>query len=248
MRRTLFLPLALAAVLPMTFSAALFAQEVPETLAQSLSVNGQAMPVEKVSATPLEGIYQVRLTSGESFYTNADGSHFVVGDLYENSEQGLINLTEQARNQERVAVLESVPESERVIFRGLEAPKATVTVFTDTSCPYCSRLHETVPELNERGIAVHYLAFPRAGMQSDAARVMQQVWCADNPSEAMTAAKEGEALSGSASCDNPVASQYDLGLEIGVEGTPAIILPDGQMVPGFVPPERLAAMLGLDNE
>ncbi|MYL22221.1 DsbC family protein [Vreelandella massiliensis] len=248
MRRTPFLPLALAAALSMTFAATALAQEVPKTLAQSLSVNGQAMPVEEVTATPLDGIYQVRLTSGESFYSNADGSHFVVGDLYANSEQGLINLTEQARNQERVAALESVPESERVIFRGMQAPKATVTVFTDTSCPYCSRLHETVPELNERGIAVHYLAFPRAGMQSEAARVMQQVWCADNPSEAMTAAKEGESLSGSASCDNPVASQYDLGLQVGVEGTPAIILPDGQMVPGFVPPERLAAMLGLDEQ
>ncbi|MDR5897800.1 DsbC family protein [Halomonas vilamensis] len=233
-----------AALLPVTA----IAQSVPEQLANSLSVNGQAMPVEDVTETPLDGIYQVRLTSGESFYSNADGSHFVVGDLYENSDNGLVNLTEQARNQERIAALQAVPQSEQIIFRGIEEPEATVTVFTDTSCPYCSRLHETVPELNARGIAVHYLAFPRSGMQSEAARVMQQVWCADNPSEAMTAAKQGEALSSSASCDNPVASQYDLGLALGVEGTPAIILPDGQIVPGFVPPERLTAMLGLDDE
>lgn len=245
MRRYSMFTLALAAtVLPVTAMA----QSVPEQLTDSLSVNGQAMPVEEVTETPLNGIYQVRLTSGESFYSNADGSHFVVGDLYENSDNGLVNLTEQARNQARTAALQTVPQSERVIFRGIDEPEATVTVFTDTSCPYCSRLHETVPELNERGIAVHYLAFPRGGMQSEAARVMQQVWCADNPTEAMTAAKQGEALSGSASCDNPVASQYDLGLEMGVQGTPAIILPDGEIVPGFVPPERLTAMLGLDGE
>jgi thiol:disulfide interchange protein DsbC len=233
-----------ATLLPVTAMA----QRVPAQLTDSLSVNGQAMPVEEVTETPLDGIYQVRLTSGESFYSNADGSHFVVGDLYENSDNGLVNLTEQARNQARIAALQTVPQSERVIFRGIGEPRATVTVFTDTSCPYCSRLHETVPELNARGIAVHYLAFPRSGMQSDAARVMQQVWCADNPSEAMTAAKQGDALSGSASCDNPVASQYDLGLQLGVQGTPAIILPDGELVPGFVPPERLTAMLGLDDE
>ncbi|MCL7929332.1 DsbC family protein [Halomonas llamarensis] len=245
MRRYSMFTLALAATL-LPFTA--MAQSVPEQLTDSLSVNGQAMPVEGVTETPLDGIYQVRLTSGESFYSNADGSHFVVGDLYENSDNGLVNLTEQARNQARIASIDAVPQSERVIFRGVDEPKATVAIFTDTSCPYCSRLHKTVPELNERGIAVHYLAFPRGGMQSEAARVMQQVWCADNPTEAMTAAKQGEALSGSASCDNPVASQYDLGLQVGVEGTPAIILPDGEMVPGFVPPERLTALLGLDDE
>ncbi|HAV45417.1 MAG TPA: protein-disulfide isomerase, partial [Halomonas sp.] len=46
----------------------------------------------------------------------------------------------------------------------------------------------------------------------------------------------------------PVADQYALGQALGVQGTPAIILPDGQMVPGFVPPERLVAMLGLEDE
>ncbi len=57
--------------------AAAFADDVAERLADSLQVNGQPMPVEQVSATPMEGIYHVRLESGESFYANADGSHFL---------------------------------------------------------------------------------------------------------------------------------------------------------------------------
>ncbi|MDN6322413.1 MAG: DsbC family protein [Halomonas sp.] len=226
------------------------ADAVADELAGSLSVNGQQMPVEAVTATPMEGIYHVRLEGGESFYSSADGSHFLVGDLYENAPAGLVNLTEQEQNQERAAALAAVPDSELVIFRGAEEPKATVTVFTDPTCPYCARLHDTIPELNERGIAVHYMAFPRAGMNSDAAKTLQQVWCSDNRSEAMTQAKEGQAMASAsaADCDNPVAGQYDLGKVLGVQGTPAIILPDGRLVPGFVPPERLTAMLGLDND
>ncbi|WP_447043186.1 DsbC family protein [Vreelandella sp. H-I2] len=224
------------------------ADAVGDRLAESLSVNGQAMPVEAVSETPMDGVYHVRLESGESFYSNADGSHFLVGDLYENAPGGLINLTEQEQNQERADALAAVPENERVLFRGPDEPKATVVVFTDPTCPYCARLHETIPELNERGIAVHYLAFPRAGMGSQAATTLQQVWCSDNRSEAMTQAKEGEAISSAADCDNPVAGQYELGKALGVQGTPAIILPDGQLVPGFVPPDRLTAMLGLDED
>ncbi|MCA1771482.1 MAG: DsbC family protein [Halomonas sp.] len=223
------------------------ANSAPDELKDALRVNGQEMPVEQVSETPMEGIYHVRLENGETFYSNADGSHFLVGDLYENADSGLVNLTEQARNQERADAIAAIPESDRVVFRGDETPKATVVVFTDPSCPYCVKLHETVPELNERGIAVHYLAFPRSGVSADAGRTLQQVWCADNPSEAMSRSKQGETLSSSASCDNPVAEQYEMGRALGVQGTPAIILPDGQMVPGFVPPDRMMEMLELDD-
>lgn len=237
--------LVLAGSLLPTFA---FADAITERLAENLQVNGQPMPVEQVSATPMEGLYHVRLENGESFYSNADGSHFLVGDLYQNADNGLVNLTEQSRNQERASALIAIPESERVVYRGVDDPKATVVVFTDPTCPYCERLHETIPELNARGVAVHYLAFPRAGMTSGAANTLQQVWCSENRSEAMNQAKGGQAIAASASCDNPVADQYALGQALGVQGTPAILLPDGQMVPGFVPPERLVAMLGLEDE
>lgn len=240
--RTLTLGLlALAAVLPTLAQA-----EPTERLAERLAVAGQPMPVESVRETAVTGFFEVRLESGERFYSDAEGRHFLVGDLYENGEQGLVNLTEQARNEERVERLEEVPESDRVVFRGTES-QARVVVFTDTTCPYCRQLHEEVPRLNELGIEVHYLAFPRTGMNGEGARQLSQIWCAENRTEAMSAAKRQEALAGSAGCDNPVESQYHLGMELGVQGTPAIVLPDGRLVPGYVPAERLAAMLGISG-
>lgn len=235
-------------VLAAAFALLPVAQADPaERLAETLTVNGQSMPVERVRETPLEGFFEVRLESGETFYSNAEGSHFLVGDLYENGEGGLVNLTEQGNNAERSARLAAVPESERVVFRGAGEPRATLVVFTDTTCPYCRQLHEEVPRLNALGVEVHYLAFPRSGLGSPGGRELQQVWCADNPAEAMSAAKREEALSGAADCDNPVEEQYHLGMELGVQGTPAIVLPDGRLVPGYVPAERLAAMLGLNE-
>lgn len=218
----------------------------PEALAERLQVRGEPMPVESVTATPLVGFFEVRLDNGETFYSDSSGRFFLVGDIYENGEAGLVNLTEQARNGERAERLAGLPEGERVIFRGTES-RAVVTVFTDPTCPFCVRLHEEVPALNEQGIEVHYLAFPRSGMSSPGGRELQQIWCDANPSEAMNLAKSGGTLEGRADCDNPVEAQYHLGMEIGVQGTPAIVLPDGQLVPGYVPAERLAAMLGLDD-
>lgn len=214
-------------------------------LAERLEVNGQPMPVSSVHETPVPGFYQVRLETGESFYSDAEGKYFLVGDFYENGEGGLTNLSEQARNTERAERLAQVPESERVVFRGTADSRAEIVVFTDTTCPYCRQFHEEVPTLNEQGIEVHYLAFPRAGMNSEGARVLEQIWCAENSSQAMSAGKRQEALTGSADCDNPVEEQYHLGMTVGVQGTPAIVLPDGRLVPGYVPADRLVDMLGL---
>ncbi|WP_275288502.1 DsbC family protein [Halomonas elongata] len=219
---------------------------VPDSL-ETLEVSGRSMPVKDVRETPMADIFEVRLETGETFYTNAEGNYFLVGDLYENADAGLVNLTEQTRNSERTARLDEIPDDQRVTFRGTETPEARVVVFTDTTCPYCQRLHEEVPRFNELGIEVDYLAFPRGGMNSPGAREMEQVWCADNPSEALSAAFRDESLESDATCDNPVEEQYHLGLELGVQGTPAIILPDGSLVPGYVPAERLATMLGVDD-
>ncbi|PMR80398.1 DsbC family protein [Halomonas urumqiensis] len=239
----------LTSLVGMAFAVPMFAQaDSAEALAERLAVSGQPMPVESIHETPLDGFFEVRLETGERFYSDAEGSHFLVGDLYENGERGLVNLTERGRNGERAERLASVPEDQRVIFRGAGESRAELVVFTDTTCPYCRQFHEEVPALNELGIEVHYLAFPRKGMSGEGARVMQQVWCAENPSEAMNTAKRTEPLSGAASCDNPVESQYHLGMELGVQGTPAIVLPDGRLVPGYVPAERLADMLGLEAE
>ena len=237
---------ALFATLVLNSSLAL-AAPTAETLAERLAVNGEPMPVESVSETPLDNIYEVRLKSGETFYSDAEGSHFILGDLFANGEDGLVNLTQQARNTERAKRLAQVPDDQRIIYRGEETPKATVQVFTDVTCPYCRKFHEEVPRLNDMGIEVQYLAFPRSGLGSEGARYLAQAWCAENPSEALSAAKRGESLKNAPDCDNPVIDQYHLGLELGVQGTPAIVLPDGRLVPGYVPAERLAGMLGIEE-
>lgn len=238
---------SLALVLPGLLATSMAIAATPEAL-NTLEVNGQKMPIKQVLETPIEGIYEVQLETGENFYTNAEGSYFLIGDLLENTAEGLVNLTEQRRNAERAEQIAAIPADEKILYRGTEEPKATITVFTDTTCGYCRKFHQEIPQLNKMGIAVSYLAFPRGGMLSEGARRLEQVWCADNRTEALTDAKQDTLPEKAPDCDNPVASQYQLGLELGVQGTPAIVLPDGTMVPGYVPANRLASILGIDAE
>ncbi|BFM49498.1 thioredoxin fold domain-containing protein [Marinomonas sp. THO17] len=185
------------------------------------------------------GLYVVHLQNGPTLHATKNGQYLIAGDLYKISEQGLVNETQQAK----MAQVESLPEKDMVIFQAANE-KAHITVFTDVDCGYCRMLHNDVAALNEMGISVRYLAYPRAGVGSTAYRKMVSIWCSDDPKAWMTKAKLGQDVPEN-KCANPVASQYQLGNELGVRGTPSIVLGNGTFLPGYLPPKELAARLGL---
>ena len=120
--------------------------------------------------------------------------------------------------------------------------KHVITVFTDIDCGYCRKLHAEMDKYNEEGITVRYLMFPRAGVDSPSYKKAVTVWCSKDQLDAMTRAKNGENLP-NLTCDNPIQEEYELGQLIGVRGTPAIVMDDGGMLPGYVPAARLAKAL-----
>ena len=119
-----------------------------------------------------------------------------------------------------------------------DSPAETVTVFTDVDCGYCAKLHSEMADYLAEGIAVRYIAFPRAGIPSKSYDTMVSVWCADDQQQAMTDAKARREVPPK-SCDNPVASQYEMGRLVGVRGTPTIVMSTGDMVPGYLPAREL---------
>lgn len=204
------------------------------------------VPIESVNESTLPGFYEVALSGGQILFVTEDGKHFLTGDLYEISADGIVNRTEELRNQHRKELLSTVDESEMLVFAPPEDQiKATLTVFTDVDCGYCRKLHQEVPELNRMGIAIHYLAYPRAGIGSNSYDKIVSAWCADDPQKALTLAKLGQEIE-PRTCENPVARQYELGNEIGVTGTPALVYEDGTLIPGYMPADRLAKRLGIN--
>jgi thiol:disulfide interchange protein DsbC len=125
-----------------------------------------------------------------------------------------------------------------VVFPAKER-KTHITVFTDPDCGYCQKLHTEVPELNRLGIEVRYMAFPRQGQGSHGYNSLVSVWCAKDRLDAMNKAKSRQELP-KASCANPVMQQYELGGSIGISGTPAIVLANGHLIPGYQPAPQLA--------
>lgn len=227
---------------------ALAAEDASDKIAERIKGVDSRLTVESVTPTPMEGLFEVVLASGEVLYTDAEGEYVLSGELYQLVDgQGLVNLTEQRLQKVRVDALAKIAPEQRVIFPAKGERKGHIQVFTDVDCVYCRRLHSEVGELNELGIQVDYLAFPRGGERSAAAAKMTAIWCAE-PGEArrdlMTRAKAGENLEPVA-CDNPVLDQFHLGQQLGVTGTPALILDDGRLLPGYLPAERLKQILDI---
>ncbi len=193
----------------------------------------------------LPGLLEAQLSSGMSVYLSPDGRNFLVGELYEIGEQGVVHVSEEGRMRWRKKVLAPVLERAISFTPQNRRTRAGVTVFTDVDCGYCRRIHQDVPDLNRSGIEVRYLAFPRAGIGSETYRKMVSAWCSDDQQRAMTRLKRGARVPTRLCAGNPVAEHYRLGQRLGVTGTPALLTDDGRMVPGYRPPEQMRQLLGL---
>lgn len=197
------------------------------------------MPIEAIAESPMNGLYQVHLKGGRMLYASADGQFLMQGNLYQMKGNDAVNLTRQAESKGVAKEINAIPRNEMVVFSPKEPAKAHITVFTDTDCGYCQKLHSEVPELNRRGIEVRYVAFPRQGVGSHGYNTLVSVWCAKDRQAAMNKAKARDDVP-AATCDNPVTKQYELGQMIGVNGTPAIVLGNGELIPGYQPAPQLA--------
>ncbi|GAB3099233.1 DsbC family protein [Aestuariicella hydrocarbonica] len=199
----------------------------------------------EVQETPMEGLYQVKVQNGPVLYVSATGDFMLAGTLYGVSSTGFVDLQELAMLPVRKSKLDAIAASDEIIFPAKGERKAYIYVFTDVDCGYCRKLHKEVPAMNEMGIEVRYLAYPRAGIGSPSYTKIAEAWCAKDPQTALTRLKNGQSVDAKYCEDNPVAEQFNLGGELGVRGTPAIVLADGTMLPGYVEASKLAQILGL---
>ncbi len=216
------------------FMSAAYADNTEEDIRQGLATLLPDVEVSNIRSTPIDGIFQV-VIGPDVIYMTGDGRYVLKGDLLDINERR--NLTEDVRSENRIELLKSLDKNEYIEFAASE-PGESIYVFTDIDCGYCRKLHQDVPELNKRGVTVRYLAYPRAGVNSATGKEMESVWCADNKQEALTLAKNNERIE-SKSCDSPIARQYALGKQLGVRGTPAIYMENGQAIPGYMPPDTL---------
>ncbi len=201
---------------------------------------------EHVFESPIAGWYEVRRGAVVA-YISGDGRYLMQGDMIDLDHQ--MNLSEKSRNEARVEMMASVPDDDLIVFTPDEI-RYTVSVFTDVDCTYCRRLHSQMDEYLAEGIQVRYFLYPRSGPDTPSWSKAEQVWCADDRQEAITLAKLDKSFE-SSSCDASIINSFfELGKDVGLRGTPAIVAEDGTLFSGYLPPAQLSeapASLQMEN-
>ena len=215
-----------------------YAGDVPPSVVEAVSRIVPGAEPESIEPSPIPNLYEV-VFGPHVIYVTGDGRYMVRGDVVDINSKS--NLTENKRNSARAAAIEKLGEGSMIVFAP-EKTEFTITVFTDVDCPYCAKFHREMDALNGYGIKVRYLAFPRAGIPSENYDRMVSVWCADDTQDAMTKAKLHREVKAKR-CDNPVKAHYNMGQLVGVNGTPTLIFENGQIYPGYAPPEKLIQVL-----
>ena len=217
------------------------AQQMVRQAIKSLAAN---VHVDSIEPAAIPGFYQV-IASGQMVYVSTDGKYLMHGDVVDLAKHK--NVSDAAWANFRKKELAKVPASQRIVYAP-KNPKYTVTVFSDVNCGFCRALHEHMAAYNKAGIAVEYLAWPREGLATTAGNPtatyseMASIWCASDRKAAFTAATDGNKPKPT-SCNNPVKDQFNLGVKLGVSGTPMIIAADGRTLGGYVTPEQLLQAL-----
>ena len=230
-----------AAAIALVSTFAIADDTADKAIRKSLQTLELDVPVESITASPLPGLYEVKLKGSRVLYASADGQYVVQGYLFQLKDGKPVNLTEKTERLGISKLINNIPVAETVVYPAIGETKSHITVFTDTTCPYCHKLHAEVPALNKLGIEVRYVAFPRQGLGSAGDEQLQAVWCSKDKKAAMDKMVDGKEIK-AAKCENPVAKQFALGQSIGVNGTPAIVLADGQVIPGYQPAPQVAKL------
>jgi thiol:disulfide interchange protein DsbC len=233
--RTIALPTALLAASVAATADDKSLEEVRARITQEFDI----IQPEHINPSPIDGWYTIQKGSIVAYVTE-DGRYLMQGDLIDLETQ--VNLTEHARDDARRGMMASLGDDHVITFAPKDV-KHTVTVFTDIGCTYCRRLHSQIDEYLDKGIAVRYVLYPRNGPASADWSESERVWCASDRNRALTAAKLDKDFA-SSSCDaSVIQDNYILGQEVGLSGTPAIVLEDGTLIGGYVPAQVLADQL-----
>jgi len=206
----------------------------------------KGLRVEKIQSSPVPGFCEAVLgfSSGDRkiVYVDEAGRFCFVGRLYD--LQRALNLTELSLAELNRLSPEELQELDKLVAFEVGKGKKTLYLITDPQCPFCRRLEKTLDGLIRDGLVrVKVILYPLVTLHPTAKEECISLICDRRGWKGL--------LSGSSSdheCEEgrrKVEEARRLLPRLGIKGTPAIVLPDGRVLPGAKSREQLLELLGV---
>jgi thiol:disulfide interchange protein DsbC len=188
-----------------------------------------APKLDVVRPSPMPGLWEI-VIANEVRYTDATGSFLIEGELID--LKGRKNLTEERVNQLNRIDFATLPFKDAVVWKSGNG-KRRIAVFADPNCGYCRRFEASLQEMKD--LTVYTFLIPILG--GDSPEKTRGIWCAKDRSAAWLGwmLKGEQPPKAVAGCDDAaIERNLALSRKIHVNGTPAILLEDGNRIPGAV--------------
>ncbi len=206
----------------------------------------QKFKVKEVKPSPVEGLCEVILETGPKrylpVYVDKTAHYAFVGqllDLRKGKNISRAHLSKLSRlSPQEIKKLEKL-----VAFTVGNGSKSFYLV-TDPDCPFCKRLEKTLDDLlKDEKIKVQVILFPLERLHPQAKKKCIAIICDQKGWPGLTKGyiSDHQCKEGIKKVEE---AQKILPL-LGIRGTPAIILPDGRLIFGAQPKERLEKLLGI---
>ncbi len=218
------------------FSVGSLAQEA--TIRKNLTERLPKLPpIDEISKTPMEGLYEVRVNQSEIFYTDAQGNYLIQGNLIDLKSQE--DLTEKRQAKLTEVDFKDLPFKDAfTIVRG--NGKRKVAVFEDPNCGYCKKFERDLTKVDN--VTIHVFLYPI--LSQDSADKSRNIWCAKDKSKAFLDWMIKDVTPPNANCDaTSLARNVEFGKKARITGTPTLIFTNGTRVPGAIGPDRVEKIL-----
>ena len=156
-----------------------------------LEILPEEIDLISVEKTDMKGFFEVNFDGIEPLYVSADGNYLVSGDIYLITSEGLVNKSEARRDYQRKTLINNLSEQDFITFEPKKM-EHNIFVFTDVDCGYCRQFHNQIDDYLNLGIKVNYLAYPRAGINSESFNKISYAWCSEDPGYSLTLLKQGK--------------------------------------------------------
>lgn len=229
--------IALTVVLA-SLSLGLCAQEaqIRKNLAQRLP---EFKNIDAVQKLPMPGLYEVRINGTDLYYTDAQGSYLMQGNLVDT--QSKKNLTKDRLDKLMAIKFEDLPKKDFfTIVRGNGQRK--IAVFEDPNCGFCKRFEKDFEAVDN--VTVNVYLYPILG--PDSKEKSKKIWCAKDRGQAWQdwILNQVASSGGIMPCDTTAMERnLDFGQRYRIEGTPTLFLADGRRVPGAVDAKQIEKLL-----
>lgn len=227
-----FTMLANAGTAPANISTAI-RNALKETLPQ--------LAIDQVNTSPIGGMYEI-ISARKVFYVDSTGRYAMLGNLVDLSIKQ--SLTEEKVKSLAITNWDKIP-TKIAIVKIIGKGERKIAVFTDPDCPFCKRLDADILT-KQKNLTIYYFLYPMA-MHANSDNDSKRIICAENPDVTYVNWMVNDKplpLQNKCKRLTNLDQMKKVGTEIiGIEATPTIVLPNGQIISGLIPADYLDKLI-----